>query len=647
MSVVQGTGFASRAAASCASAPYGGVTVNVDALRPAPDPDLWERPEARRALATRDLAAVFRLLRRTGVSQRAIAALTGLAPSEVYEIGRGRRVMAYDVLCRIADGLGVPRGYLGLAYDAETAAFVRATDLDADQRDADLDEVGALLAHAAAVAVGMEAGPAGQRWTAPREAGTPLPARVARRDVDRIEAVTGALRGLDYGHGGGACREAVVAQSRWVHELLHADAPDDVRHRLALASADLDNLAGWTSFDVGLFGSARGYFARALTQARRAGDASLVANVLYRAGRLHLHLGLTREALRFFQLGRIAAAEAACPVTLALLAANEAWAHAMLGDAVESTRALDRAHEDFARADGPSAPWMRFFGSTDLQALEGMAHLELARTDREHLAGARRMLEAALESRPADMTRSRTFEVTALAVAVLLDGEVDAGVALGEEAVELAQRVRSVRVLDRLKPLGAAAAATRGTDARALAHRVEQVAAGWPRPADRPVPPARRAHARRHHRRHPRCRPCGPPAGGRGAAAQVHEQRRRAAARGRRGRADRRVGAGAPSRPPPSSRWRAGWSPSTCRPCACTRECPSRCGSPVTSSPCGGPSCRAVPSRPRATWRASSAACTAPPTCPEGRHCRTGTCSASCAGASGRRPGSRRATSPS
>ena len=225
----------------------------------------------------------------------------------------------------------------------------------------------------------MEAGPAGQRWTAPREAGTPLPARVARCDVDRIEAVTCALRGLDYGHGGGACREAVVAQSRWVHELLYADAPDDVRHRLTLAAADLDNLAGWTSFDVGLYGPARGYFARALTQARRAGDASLVANVLYRAGRLHLHQGLAREALRFFQLGRIAAAEAACPVTLALLAANEAWAHAVLGDAVETRRALDRAHEEFARAEGPAAPWTRFFGTADLQALEGMAHLELSR----------------------------------------------------------------------------------------------------------------------------------------------------------------------------------------------------------------------------------------------------------------------------
>ena len=71
------------------------------------DSELWQRGDIRRALAARDLATVFTLLRRVGTSQRAIATLTGLAPSEVYEISRGRRVMAYDVLCRIADGLGV------------------------------------------------------------------------------------------------------------------------------------------------------------------------------------------------------------------------------------------------------------------------------------------------------------------------------------------------------------------------------------------------------------------------------------------------------------------------------------------------------------------------------------------------------------
>jgi transcriptional regulator with XRE-family HTH domain len=50
------------------------------------------------------------------VAQRRIAALTDQSQSEVSEIIAGRRVVvSYDVLVRISDGLGVPRGWMGLA----------------------------------------------------------------------------------------------------------------------------------------------------------------------------------------------------------------------------------------------------------------------------------------------------------------------------------------------------------------------------------------------------------------------------------------------------------------------------------------------------------------------------------------------------
>ena len=74
-------------------------------------------PEFRMALARRDIQLVVRLLQRHGLSQRRIAALTGQSQSEISEILAGRRVTNYHVLVRIADGLGVPRGWMGLAYD--------------------------------------------------------------------------------------------------------------------------------------------------------------------------------------------------------------------------------------------------------------------------------------------------------------------------------------------------------------------------------------------------------------------------------------------------------------------------------------------------------------------------------------------------
>lgn len=77
--------------------------------------DVWKRTDMRIALANRDIAAVYRILQKHGVSQRKIAAMTEQSQSEISEILGGRRVLSYDVLVRIADGLGVPRGWMGLA----------------------------------------------------------------------------------------------------------------------------------------------------------------------------------------------------------------------------------------------------------------------------------------------------------------------------------------------------------------------------------------------------------------------------------------------------------------------------------------------------------------------------------------------------
>src|SRR5262245_53268158 len=100
----------------------------------------------RLALAARDIAMVFRLLQRVGISQRRIAAFTGKSQGEISEIIGGRQVMAYDVLARIADGLGVPRGYLGLSYDPTTSAIVAGGMTSGVEHGAEEDETRRTLA---------------------------------------------------------------------------------------------------------------------------------------------------------------------------------------------------------------------------------------------------------------------------------------------------------------------------------------------------------------------------------------------------------------------------------------------------------------------------------------------------------------------
>ena len=74
-------------------------------------PELLANPRMRAALAQRDTVAVYRLLTKHGISQR--------------EILKGRQVQAYDVLLRIATGLGIERELMGLGlatYPDSTAA---------------------------------------------------------------------------------------------------------------------------------------------------------------------------------------------------------------------------------------------------------------------------------------------------------------------------------------------------------------------------------------------------------------------------------------------------------------------------------------------------------------------------------------------
>jgi transcriptional regulator with XRE-family HTH domain len=95
-----------------------GFPVNGRTRLPGPEPipaDLLRDSALRAAFDQRDIGTVYVKLGHRGVSQRRIAALTGQSQSEIGEIIAGRQVTSVALLERIADGLGVPRTWLGLA----------------------------------------------------------------------------------------------------------------------------------------------------------------------------------------------------------------------------------------------------------------------------------------------------------------------------------------------------------------------------------------------------------------------------------------------------------------------------------------------------------------------------------------------------
>jgi transcriptional regulator with XRE-family HTH domain len=429
----------------------------------------------RDALSNRDVSQIYRLLRRRGVSQRQIAALTGQSQSEVSEILKGRQVMAYDVLARIADGLSIPRGYMGLAYDEATAVRVATSEADPQAEEDESVKRRRFLAHAAAVTMGAAVmGKDSASWVA-HPAQAPAPGRIGMTDVRQVEAATRALRALDYQYGGGFCRDAVVAQLSWGQQLLDANAADQVRERLYVALADLHNLAGWTSFDSGLIDASRNHFAHALELARAGHNDPLVANVLYRMGRVYLHQNAPNDALKLFQLGQIAAQESGSELAVAVLCANEAWAYAALKNERQAMKLINRTKDEFARADHTNPDsWVSFFNETDLYAMVGTVHSVLAmEVDRKHTRYAIPALTKAIGTYGDEMARSKAFNLSMLATNHMIDGDVDHGARIGRSAVDLAEGLKSARAKDRIMPLKTESdKRSNNSDARDLSERI-------------------------------------------------------------------------------------------------------------------------------------------------------------------------------
>ncbi|CCH29417.1 hypothetical protein ABZ816_41805 [Actinosynnema sp. NPDC047251] len=93
-------------------------------------PQMWEQPSMREALARREIGDVYRLLAGHGVPLDHIGRATGQNIEEVSATLAGHPVRDYDRLCRIADGLGIPKGYMGLAHHERAAPVYRDCDCD-------------------------------------------------------------------------------------------------------------------------------------------------------------------------------------------------------------------------------------------------------------------------------------------------------------------------------------------------------------------------------------------------------------------------------------------------------------------------------------------------------------------------------------
>jgi transcriptional regulator with XRE-family HTH domain/tetratricopeptide (TPR) repeat protein len=416
--------------------------------------DLLTSPTGRKALFQRGIAQVFRILRDAGVSQANIAVATGQKQSEISEIISGRQVQSVALLERIADGLGVPRGWMGLAYVPDLAPMTQK-----DLQTADLSDDN-LLRHAITVLRGEPVfGPADPIRV--MDTPTPTSRRVGPAEVQQVAAITQRFGRLAGDLGGVPMTRALTAHAQASEALLSAIMRDPVRKQLLAALSDAHRHAGYAAAGAGLRHLARQHFVRGMDCAGEADDLIRAVFALDALGRLEIDIGQPNEALKLFQLGAAAARSA---LARSRLEYDCAWALGLMGVADETITALRRARDSHQAMSDEPRPWTQMV--TAMPHIEGCTYLALRRFDRAAAA-----LAAAVDGAEHAMACTvNNFGL--LAAAQLRSGEIGTGLHTAQQVIRLAKRVRSVSVWNGLAPLQEAAAARRDSACQDLAREV-------------------------------------------------------------------------------------------------------------------------------------------------------------------------------
>ncbi|MGH3872742.1 MAG: helix-turn-helix domain-containing protein [Pseudonocardiaceae bacterium] len=417
---------------------------------------VFEREDMRQALALRDISTVYRVLIDHGVTQRYLAELVGQSQSEVSEILRGRRVQSYAVLDRIAQGLGVSRGSMGLAYrdeyEGSEPLFDEVTE-DMKRR--------ALLATGAVALFGSPV--LGEILELPERPAvpTPLPNSLGPPDVQALQGLTKALEtGVQY-YGGGYDVTSPVAQR--AERLLQVPAADSTKVAIATAVAELHNVAGWTAFDSHQDDAARYHFARAMSLGN-GGDGFQFARAAYLGGVSTAERGHLDDGLTLIQLGQMRIDQGPggprAGELKAWLAADSACVLAHMGHRDAARSALSSARDGWCAPDADD--------QADMNWVTALVEMSLDRTDVAEglVAMSVRHWEGTSDRRQAVLGRITLAQLHVQA------GD-SRGNAMAYQVISDVGELRSVRARERLRPMIETLEARPESESRQLA--------GWAR----------------------------------------------------------------------------------------------------------------------------------------------------------------------
>jgi transcriptional regulator with XRE-family HTH domain len=273
---------------------------------------------------------------------------------------------------------------------------------------------------------------------------------------------------------GGLHRKAVAGQFHAVAERLRDHHAPEIKQRLFLIAAKLASLAGWMSYDQGMYGIAQRYWLLGLHACREAAAPAVGAKIIgdmsmipAQQGRHEDSLNLIHSAL--YSLPR----DKSSTLVRSELLGREANAYARLGgETSNAVRAAETGVEVWSEGPKESTPdgFFDYLHQQRGEVLAATAYIDLALQDpahtrRRHYAElAERHVQAVRAGRPQEYTRSRILDEIKLAQVRVAQAEPTEAAKVAQGSLKLAENTRSSLVVDKLLRLNGALA-SRYTDA--------------------------------------------------------------------------------------------------------------------------------------------------------------------------------------
>jgi hypothetical protein len=278
---------------------------------------------------------------------------------------------------------------------------------------------------------------------------------VTMDDVEQLQHVTGVFREWDNSGNGGLQRKAVVGQLVGSMDRLAERFPSArIRRKYFLAVADLAQLAGWMSYDLGFYAVAHRYYMTGLRLSAEAGDTLQRARMLYCMARQLIEMRRADDALDILDMALCGMSRATAPrvETLLLGMKARAFANRPEYDPQACEVALESARRTFATATDPASDpaWISFYDESELAGVIGATYRDLAAAgppgSRRYTESAVTAIREAIHLRSAGFGRSRALDTTNLAHIYLLMDEPGLLARYGNQALDLMGSRKSTRV---------------------------------------------------------------------------------------------------------------------------------------------------------------------------------------------------------